>query len=199
VRGCWCGYWDNVLSRRSSSQRLHAQRYPRILVPIVVVLCTLHDRCHLGGWAVRRCQGCRHCRRCPCRHHLVLAVLVLSSSSSSSSSPSSSSPADPGPASGPGHPVIVVADAIVFFYWPISLSYSLARCRPRSHFSCRPVVAVSPSLSSNSSWSPSLPSASSSGLSFHPASSCSQRQLGLLLRWWHSWTWACCFGVVVSL
>jgi hypothetical protein len=180
VHGCWCRYWDNVLSHRSSSQRLHAQCYPRILVPIVVVLCMLHDRCHVGGWAIRRCRGCCHCCCCPCRHHLVLAILVLSSSSSSSLSQSSSLPADPGPASGPGHSIIIVADAIIFFYWPISLSYSLARCRPRPHCSCRPVVTVSPSLSSNLSWSPSLPSASSSGLSFHPASSCSQRQLRLL-------------------
>jgi len=60
------------------------------------------------------------------------------------------------------------------------------------------LVILSPLLSSNSSWSLLLPSALS-GLSFHPVSSCSQWQLGLLWRWWCHWTWACCFGIIVSL
>jgi hypothetical protein len=167
VRGCWCGYWDPATHRPNGSM-------PNA-TPVFWSLSLSSYACHMTDAT----QGAGP--SVVDRGVIVVPVVIVwsspsLSSSSSSLSPSSSSPADPGPASGPGYPVIVVADKIIFFYWPISLSHLFARCHPRPHCSCRPVVVVSPSLSSNSSWSPSLLSASS-GLSFHPASS-----------------WGCCGG-----
>ena len=67
-----------------------------------------------------------------------------------------------------GHPVIIVADAVVLCYLPMSLSLSHWCPFVRSlssPFSCssHPIIVVSHSLTSPSTWSPLLPSASSSG------------------------------------